>query len=288
MHVVCNLYSEEEYAKVPRRPGARSENEFRRDGAKLDVRAAQVWHQGEIVNEARFHTVVNSNYSLMWQFNPQFAEGPTWASGSDGPSNIFGVALSQRSSGLALDGLVLFCGAERLAKILSGAGDVHVQGREEIDGRRCEIVAGTTEYGAISLWIAPTAGHLPMKSLCKKGPGDRPHADELGFGFGKGVVRNAWACTVEIKQVLVCQGTYVPVKGLATETWDLDNGKHGEVISEIERTRITLGPPAGKGLFEMKDLPEDAEVIHEGHKGSGLRYMWRHGKIWPRPPNRGK
>jgi hypothetical protein len=267
----------------------RGEHDFRRDGGLLDV-AGGITFGGKLEQQSyRSRTVVNTEYSLSWQYYPSSSKGPSTAFSydgpvytPDGPNHLFRLYTTMAGMGLALDGYVPQADWRRITEHLLASADVRIRCEETLGGTPCKVVTGSTPYGTVSLWIAPGQGCVARKLVYCKSAEDRPQPGEPFYLYLEGGTRQAWSFVVDVAEVEKTGDTYVPVRGHVQEVYDISNDTRRVYDIEITRTRIGLGPPDRRGgLFTMTDLPEGSRISCHHRDGVVYQYYWRGGKFAP-------
>lgn len=165
-----------------------------------------------------------------------------------------------------------------VADLLAQSGDLHFRNeRETINGVPCVVLAGTSEYGTVTAWIAPEKGHSVMKWTIEKAPqhlfaGDSISRQRLS-------VEN-WQVTFEVKktQEIAAQDSTVYVPELAVCTHRIDRrDKIADVDTyEYKISDVQLNPDfAALDAFRI-EIPEGTRVFNRD--APGLRFEWKDGK----------
>jgi hypothetical protein len=114
------------------------------------------------------------------------------------------------------------------------------------------------------------ATNQPLSELKRPNPDNRDEIISL-----KGIWKQLDEVQIEKKD-----GMYVIVSGRVT---NVDKWSTGELkrVTKITRSEIKLNPPFDGSIFEVKDLPEGANLGNDDNPSSGLRYQLIGGKAVP-------
>jgi len=212
------------------------------------------------------------------------------------PSKFFHMAMKQEDCKTALKntlgrpvmGAALFgnpfsgTDGKGVIELLSEAENLNLHNNMEvINGISCYVLEGVTDYGKVTVWIAPEKGYSALKWILEKTP-------EVMFD-GK-YLSDIWPeiqstaetfDSMEIEQVSDSNGNtaFIPRKARYTSTVVFTNGKKTTDLVEYTVTNIQLNPDfEALGAFEV-DFPNGTQVYIEEYPG--VRYKWQDGKIVP-------
>ena len=258
---------------------------IRRDGDRIDISGSHIFL--ELLPDLSWtgRSVVNSKE---WITASRKVEQKAYKGGVYSANLKEGLrqALCALEHGGFLDGYFELFPQRRLMEFLQEAHDLHASREETVDGTPCKVVEGTTPYGVITAWLAPSKGHLPLKLLYKKGPNDLlgPGTPVTAGSINRpGEVIQTQGVTglldgVEVKPL---NGAYVCVAGRFVQTQRLTRGP--DCVSEYATRRkdIDLHPNfEGTDAFESPLAP-GAVMTNNEDPNSGIIYRWTGKRLAP-------
>jgi len=177
----------------------------------------------------------------------------------------------------ALDGYIAGDG-NRLASYLLKAQSLHSAETEIIDGTPTVGIQGSTPYGVITLWLAPTKGCLPLRFSVRKAPKDiyclTTAISQVRISPELHVnTMEAWSADLTQVQVDHCDGVWIPTSGVLTVVEQYNGGAKSTSTLRYARTGLQLHPSFDSTSFKS-DLPIGTKVTFVDDKTSGVRYSW--------------
>ena len=178
----------------------------------------------------------------------------------------------QPDYGAALEGQVPGGQHKDVAQLLAESADLSVRdASEEVEGVSCRVVEGSTPFGKVTAWIAPSLGHNAMKYVIVK-KGKDLYDDQAVADQG---IRE-WVMELDAVKVADVGGVPVPVSGRLTLAIRMSDGKEDKMVYRYSRKDIVLNPDfESMGAFQPK-FPEGTRINLPGLVG---RFEWRHNTI---------
>ncbi|MBN2455246.1 MAG: hypothetical protein JXB29_01710 [Sedimentisphaerales bacterium] len=159
--------------------------------------------------------------------------------------------------------------------LLGESGDLHLrQGQEDVNGISCNVLEGTTKYGKVTAWVAPSKGYAALKWKIEKTGDD--FINDTPMSKNELVL---WVDQFECKEIQQIGQYFIPTKS----TFDFANtAKDGSSVSthcDYTVSDIQLNPDFNTiGAFKI-DLPEGTRVTVP--ESPGIQYIWKGGKVVP-------
>jgi hypothetical protein len=273
MHGVTSV----EFQGVPDDRPRRHRVEFwlRRDGQLVDL--SFTWHVlGRPEASLRARHVVDKELSRDYSYRFSAEKRPRTGMVSKDTARHFAITMCDPMISTVLDGYTYFGGdGRRIPELMQDAVDLRVSGDAMVQGTLCKIVEGTTAYGFIRLWIAPSKGFTLHRFECTKGPNDTGARDWMG----QPVVEHS--AVLELVKVEKFGDLFFPVGGRLTVTRTPQDGLQPVDVFTYQRTKVDLHPNfKGTDAFVF-DLPDGTVVTNLDDRDSGIRYHLREGKPAP-------
>jgi len=179
-----------------------------------------------------------------------------------------------------LDGLFLGLGklwlgkTANVAELLSQSDMLHVVGKEDINETVCYIVEAKTEYGTVTIWIAPEKGYNALKVSWVI-----HDKDFLRDGlYLKDSSLAEWSVLIDSIDVEKIDGIFVPVSGRFTSASTRKDGVERTVCAKVKRSQIDLNPDfEALGAFRLA-LPDGSHIYD---RDSGISYKVFGGELVP-------
>ncbi|MHC4312728.1 MAG: hypothetical protein ACYSW3_09725 [Planctomycetota bacterium] len=161
---------------------------------------------------------------------------------------------------------------KNIADLLINSTQVQLRkGKESINGILCYAIEAPTEYGKVTVWIAPEKGYNAVKWSIQKKPGDL--FDE------KPISSDSWIATFVVDDLQKIGNVFVTSGGQMTLKIDFgDEYERDKKRSTYKYTvrNIQLKPDfESLGAFKL-DFPEGTPV--QIIESPGIRYVWQNGK----------
>jgi len=143
--------------------------------------------------------------------------------------------------------------------------------KENINGTLCYVVEATTEYGKVTIWIAPEKGYNALKWSIQKGLGDLFNQKPLSA--------NSWLAEFVVDDLQQVGDFWVTKAGRLIFKIDYNDktSRHTETtIYEYNVNDIQINPNFETlGAFKI-DFPNGTPV--QIVQAPGIRYVWQDGK----------
>ncbi len=269
----------------PRRQ--RAEFWFRRDGDLVDLSGRYFFLDKLQKASHRFRTVVGKDVYTTYSYWLS-EKGPTSGLVSTQKAKEFARIANAFQNGMFLDGYFTGSDDKRLPELMLDAADLRVRGEETIDGTPCKVIAATTKWGSIVLWIAESKGFIVHRAEFTKGPDDifgeggttvSQEPKLAGLYAGEQLLQ--WHALLDRVKVSKCGAVLFPVGGRLTETRRLTGGRQYVNVLTCERTKVDLQPKfQGTDAF-VSDLQDGKMVTNLDDRDSGITYQLREGKAVP-------
>lgn len=172
-----------------------------------------------------------------------------------------------------------------LAQVLAKAQDLRLGEGAIVNGIECHALEATSQYGKMTVWLAPGKGYNCVRCIWKSAGQDLvddiPYEQRWPELKGKGTT-TIFECK-EFLQVTDAKGTSFFVPSCASLEMRVEPRSPGlDAVDFVEHylvTNVDLKPDfASLGAFRA-DVPDGTHVIVV--EEPGLRYIWRNGKVVP-------
>lgn len=179
----------------------------------------------------------------------------------------------------ALDGYLPCGNRRRINETMEGAIDLRMEAPEEVNGALCEVVAATTPYGRIQIWLDPNKSHVIRKATISKGADDihangKPLSQTPEYQGQRWLGWSAEIADVEVKQF---KDVHIPVNGRMVVEYELSGGRNRYAVA-YDRTCIELSPDFAHSNPFLIDLPDGTLLTYIGRPELG-NDIWKDNKV---------
>lgn len=177
----------------------------------------------------------------------------------------------------ALDGY-LPCGSRRrINETMEGAADLRMEAAEEVNGALCEVIAATTPYGRVQIWLDPNKSHVIRKARISKGADDiyvngKPLSQTPEY---RGETWRGWSAEIDDVEVKQFGDIHIPVKGRLVVEYELSGGRNRYELA-YDRTSIELSPDFAHSNPFLIDLPDGTQLTYIGRLSNDI---WKDNKV---------
>ena len=185
--------------------------------------------------------------------------------------------IESSSYGFTLDGYFAGNDGKKLSQILLESDDLTAD-TEQIEGRSCLALSGTTRYGKIKICLDAEFGHTLRYARISKGSGDLYSGVPLGEHRDTTGLRS-WTGEVNGVTVEKVGDYFIPVSG----TFIMENvgTANAQFSVGFKRSDFNLSPDfEGTDAFQM-DFDEGARVSDFDKPESQIAYIWQRGDMHP-------
>jgi hypothetical protein len=198
--------------------------------------------------------------------------GVTMSSNDEFYKNQLATRLDSPIDGGPLWGKMWGSNHKNIADLLINSTQVQLRkGKESINGILCYAIEAPTEYGKVTVWIAPEKGYNAVKWSIQKKPGDLFNEKPISSG--------SWIATFVVDDLQKIGNVFVTSGGQLTLKIDYDD--EYEINKKISTYKYTVSNIQLKPDFESLgafklDFPEGTPV--QIIESPGIRYEWHNGK----------
>ncbi|MFO1042590.1 MAG: hypothetical protein U0941_12430 [Planctomycetaceae bacterium] len=249
---------------------------IRRDGSKIDFAGELKKTDDEnFPGNGTSRSIVNGE----WYFSRTTTTGRKKLTGGRSAKLVEASNREIESStyGFMLDGHFAGNDGKKLSQILLESDDLTAD-TEQIEGRSCLAISGTTRYGKIKICLDAESGHTLRYARISKGPGDVYSGEQYGQHRDT-TGQRSFTCEVNGVTVEKVGDYFIPVSGtFITETVGTTNAQFSV---PFKRSDFNLSPDfAGTDAFQM-DFDEGARVSDFDNRESQIAYIWQKGDMYP-------
>lgn len=142
---------------------------------------------------------------------------------------------------------------------------------ESINGIDCYVIEGSSRYGKVTAWIAPSKGYNAVKWSIEK------NKDKGDFFDDKKLYNEKWTAIFEADSFQQIDDIFITASGeLKFETIS-DSGQVSLSEYKYERTEVDLNPDfVALNAFQL-NLPEETRVVTTD--SPRVIYIWRNDKL---------
>jgi hypothetical protein len=181
-------------------------------------------------------------------------------------SDVLGGPVFRKTSGI---------NHKNVSHLLTEANDLRLrQGQEDVNGTACYVLEGTTKYGKVTAWIAPTKGYVALKWKVEK-TGD----DLIDDKPMSKTQLTMWIAQFECKQTQQIGASYIPKTATFECTSKSKDGSSNLSLDVYNISDVQLHPDFDAlGAFKIA-LPEGTRITIP--ESPGVKYIWKDGKAVP-------
>ena len=262
----------------------KSEAWIRRDGDRMDSigkyvyvgKEAKSYNFRSVIDKERFiqHTAPLSGDDAKVD-----SKKLTAATSIDRRQYFFRVGRVPHYGGF-LDGYFGGIDFQSIFTIMLDAPDAKVVEGETIDGVATKKITATTKFGEAKIWIDPANGYTLRKIEFRRNP-EAAKTNTKSDGPKKTPEERRLVSQLLVMDKVTTKsinGVHVPDSGsLQIESKYSDNAVV-KLVFHCQRSEIDLAPTFADDAFRMQ-LPNGVAVFDWDHPQSGLRHVWKNGKI---------